>query len=380
MVRDATPAPLIWPTPGKSDDMWIAVVMPRGSRMCRAKANSMETVADVMNLHSRYRSTTTVFCDAGAVDPLASDLLVVPEGLGKAERAEILGGALEAYGPDLIEYHQQLGAAAVLARRFRHKINVLYRHTRIKPARNLFERWRYHRRLDAFDCLIFVSEAARAEFAADYPAFADRAVAIPNPVDIEAWSGEPSARDKLILFVGRAMEAKGLDAFCQALAAGLDHAPDWRGALMLGDWAEHAAWASRHLKGLERFGDRIEIHKSASPAAVRSVTRRAAIAVTPSRVSEALGLTALEAHAAGAALVSSGRGGLREASGEHAVYVDPPEGAALARALIGLMDDPVGRTTLARSGQSRVRALYSPARCAAQLDALRHELATRARN
>ena len=89
---------------------------------------------------------------------------------------------------------------------------------------------------------------------------------------------------------------------------------------------------------------------------------------------EALGLAALEAHAAGAALISSGRGGLREASGAHAVYVDPPEAASLQAALLGLTRDCARRDTLARDGQAFVAQTHAPALRAAELDALRLRL------
>ena len=146
---------------------------------------------------------------------------------------------------------------------------------------------------------------------------------------------------------------------------------------MLGDWDKHQDWAEPHVRALARFGDRVEIHKSASLAEVKAVTRRAAIAVVPSRVREALGLSALEAHAAGAALISSGRGGLREASGEHALYVEVEDAAPLAAAMERLVQNPAERLKLAQAGQVFVARVHSPAARAAELDALRHALADR---
>ena len=173
------------------------------------------------------------------------------------------------------------------------------------------------------------------------------------------------------------MRDKGLDLFCVALAETLDRHPDWRGALMLGDWEKHKDWAAPLIGALDRFGDRVEIHKSASLEEVRAVTRRAAIAVTPSRVREALGLAALEAHAAGAALISSGRGGLREASGDHAIYIDVENAEPLTAALNHLVENPAERLALARACQAFVERVHAPAARAAELDALRETLADR---
>ena len=147
---------------------------------------------------------------------------------------------------------------------------------------------------------------------------------------------------------------------------------------MLGDWDKHQDWAAPQVRLLDRFGDRVEIHRSASLDAVRAMTQRAAIAVTPSRVREALGLAALEAHAAGAALISSGRGGLREASGEYALYVDVEEAGALTSAMMRLVENPDERLALARGGQAYVERVHSPAARAAELDALREALIDKA--
>lgn len=357
--------------------MRVAVVMPRGSQMSRAKPNSMETVASALLAPSRLKAQTHVICDAGAPDPALPDLVTMPEGLSKSRRAEAVARTVAALNPQYVEYHQQLESAAAMARRLPGRVHVLYRHTRIKPARGLIDCMRYGARLAAFDRLVFVSEAARAEFAADYPRFADRASAVCNPIDVQGWTADPTDRDKLIVFSGRAMAEKGLEPLCQALEVVLDRFPDWKAALMLGDYKRHADWAEPRLAPLARFRDRVAIHKSASLDTVKAVTRRAAIAVTPSFVAEALGLSALEAHAAGAALISSGRGGLREASGPHAVYVEDPQAPALVEALTGLILDPSARQELARAGQAFVVANHIPAVRAAQLDALRETLVAR---
>ena len=334
----------------------------------------METVAHTLNAHSRLKGDVRIICDAGAQEPLENGLITVPTGLKRGAREQAVADAIRGLNPNYIEYHQQLESAAGLARRFPDKVHVLYRHTRIKAPRNPIERLRYERRLKAFDRLIFVSAAACAEFLADYPRFADKVSAICNPIDSADWRGDVENREKLILFSGRAIAEKGLEPFCTALAQVLDQSPDWRGALMLGDWERHKDWAQPVIQGLERFGDRVEIHRSAPLDLVRETAKRAAIAVAPSYVAEALGLTALEAHAAGAALISSGRGGLREASGPHAVYVDPPEADGLAAAMAALIADPLHRTSLARFAQTRVARVHAAEPRSAELDDFREAL------
>ncbi|WP_269219670.1 glycosyltransferase family 4 protein [Brevundimonas vesicularis] len=357
--------------------MRIAVVLPRGCSFCPDKGNSMETVVRTLAAHSRLSRSVTLICDDGAPPQPDLNIQTVPAGLGRKARNAAVASILRAVSPDIVEYHQQLKMASELVRQVPAAVHVLYRHTRIKPAKNVIEAFRYGRRLARFDRLVFVSQAAGQEFAEDYPRLADRVASVCNPIAIEAWRASPDTRENLILFSGRAMRDKGLDVFCVALAETLDRHPDWRGALMLGDWEKHKDWAAPLIGALDRFGDRVEIYKSASLDEVRAVTRRAAIAVTPSRVREAMGLTALEAHAAGAALISSGRGGLREASGEHAIYVDVENAEPLTAALNHLVENPAERLALARAGQAFVERVHAPSARAAELDALRETLADR---
>lgn len=354
--------------------MRIAVVLPRGYIYCPRRANSIETVVRTLLAHSAQRRNVTVICDEGADFPPETGVVTVPAGLSRRKRTQAVAAVLRTLRPELIEHHQQLHASADLARAFPGAANVFYRHTRLEPPKGLIDRLRYARRLKPFDRLVFVSQAAVAEFAADYPAFAARATAVCNPIEAAPWAADPTAKAPLIVFSGRAIADKGLDTVCEALISTLQAEPDWQAELFLGDWAMHQAWAEPHLRPLAAFGDRVTIRCSAPLAEVREATRRAAIALTPSRVREALGLAALEAHAAGAALISSGRGGLSEASGPHAVVIDPNSSRELAHAILGLIREPERRVSLAAAGQAFVRQVHAPQARAGELDALRDDL------
>lgn len=335
----------------------------------------METVAGVLAAHSRYLGSMRIFCDEGATDAVDLPLHRLPAGLDKRARIEAVAAALKAYGADCVEYHQQIGNAAAIARRLPRARHILYRHNAIEPGGSLIDRMRYGWRYAAFDRIVFVSEAARAEFAGSHPRFADRTRAIRNAIDPAGWLADPDLKEPLIAFSGRAMKEKGVDLLCEALIAVLTRHPGWRAALALGDWDKHDAWAAPHVDRLvEAVGERVDVRRSAPLGEVANILRRAAIAVVPSVWAEPLGLTALEAHVAGAAVVSSGRGGLKEASGPHAVYVDDLTARGLAEAIERLIEDPTSRLALARDGQAYALAQHSPAARAAELDALRDEV------
>lgn len=348
--------------------MKTAVVMPIGGRFCLHQPNSMETVA--RTLAEAGPEEVRIFCCDGAAEhgDLAVHVLPV-EGRLKALRRALLD-----YRPDVIEFHQQTHQAVALAPHFPDAAITLYRHNAVKPPRHLIDRWRYGARYDRMDGLIFVSDAERLGFLNDFPRLADKAHAIRNPIDVGLWRAPVEAREPLIAFAGRAMPEKGVDLVCAALPAVLERHPEWRAALMLNDWDRHEAWAAPHVAPLARFGDRVSVLRSAPLAEVRAVMGRAAIALTPSVWSEPLGLTALEAHAAGAALISSGRGGLREASGPHALYLDALTAEHLTEAIDALVLDPERRIDMARAAQTYVMETHAPPQRAAELHALRQTL------
>ncbi len=329
----------------------------------------METVVRTLAV-SNGPDETQIFCCEGADDHKAPGVVALP---GR-DRERALISALQAFQPDLIEYHQHVKQALAVSSRFPDAAHLLYRHNAFKPARHALDRWRYASRYARMDGIVFVSEAERLAFGRAYPRFADRAYAVPNAIDAASWFAPVEDRQPVIAFAGRAMPEKGLDVLCAALPQVLDAHPDWRAVLMLNDWDRHAEWAAPHIAPLDRYGARVTVLRSAPLADVREQMQSAAIAVTPSVWAEAFGLTAVEAHAAGAALISSGRGGLREASGEHALYVDAVTPQSLAQAMDQLIRNPQERATLARAGQRYVMETHTPARRAAELAQVRSTL------
>jgi len=355
--------------------MRTAIVLPSGSQFSSSRPNSMETVVRTL-LRAGTGHDLRIFCDDGAADHAMGGLILLPPGRA---RTPTLIAALQDFDPEIVEYHQQVKQAVAVARRLPRAAHILYRHNAVKPPRHAIDRWRYGRRYDRMDGMIFVSEAERALFAETFPHLADRAWAVPNPIEAADWRAPPENREPLIAFAGRAMPEKGVDVICAALPAILDQHPDWNAVLMLNDWEEHRLWAEPHVAPLRRYGDRVRLLHSAPLAEVRSWMKRAAIALVPSTWAEPFGLTALEAHAAGAALVSSGRGGLREASGPHALYLNRVTPAALVAAAERLITHPEERLSLARAAQAYVELVHAPGPRAAQLDTARMAIVERAR-
>jgi glycosyltransferase involved in cell wall biosynthesis len=317
-----------------------------------------------------------IFCCDGADDHGALEVTSIPQG---RDRRRMLLETLRVFQPDLVEHHQQVKQALFLARAMPEAAHVLYRHNALKAPRTPFDAWRYGARYSTMDGIIFVSEAERAAFARAYPSLAERAWAVPNPIDTRPWLAPPEAREPVIAFAGRAMPQKGLAVICAALPTILDRHPAWRSVLMLGDWSHHHQWAAPHVEALARYGSRVTVLRSAPLGEVQRQMKTAAIALTPSMWEEPFGLTAVEAHAAGAALISSGRGGLREASGPYAHYLNAVTPQTLIAAIEHLILRPDHRVALAKAAQRHVVDVHAPRIRAAELLRIRQAVVERRR-
>jgi glycosyltransferase involved in cell wall biosynthesis len=341
-----------------------AILLASGSQFSAGSPNSMETVVRTL-AGPLSDQEVRIFCCAGADDHEFPSVQMLPH--SGPERLRLLLAKLRAFKPDLIEHHQQVRQATQVARAMPETAHILYRHNALKTGRHRIDTWRYNLRYGRMDGLVFVSVAERDLFARNYPDLASKAWAVPNPIDTGPWLASPEDREPVIAFAARAMPEKGLAEVCAALPAVLDRHPDWRAVLMLNDWDQHGHWAQPHVAPLERYGARVTVLHSAPLPEVRRQMKAAAIALTPSLWAEPFGLTAVEAHAAGAALISSGRGGLREASGPYAVYLDEITPQTLTDAINRLIERPRERIAMAHAAQHYVMEAHSPEGRAAEL-------------
>ncbi|MEM7212690.1 MAG: glycosyltransferase family 4 protein [Pseudomonadota bacterium] len=352
--------------------MHAAIVLPTGFRFDLTQPNSIETVVRTLAQHSRHR--VTVLADAGARDHGPFEVIELDTSVGRWKRTERAIGLLHDLKPDFLELHQHAPTARRIARAFPEVPSAWYRHNFLKAPKNWFQRWRHTRRNRDFDGHIFVSEATRDAFAEAFPVFADRAHAIPNGIDPAPWLGEVEDKQKLIAYAGRAAPEKGFAELCSALVTVLEAHPDWSVGICANAWDTHGDWAEQQVSPLRRFGARFQVQVNQPIGSVRDLLKRATIAAVPSQYFEAFGLAAIEAHVAGCAVLSSGIGGLREASGEHALYVDPITAETVASGLTRLIEDVEFRLALARSGQAFAIAEHDAPKRAAELDDLRERI------
>ena len=215
--------------------------------------------------------------------------------------------------------------------------------------------------------LTFLSDAVLRAFERDWPKVECPRIVVPNGIVPTDWS-PASERDNDVLVVGRATPENGLVEAAVGIDAAIAESPDWTATFVVSEGDRDRAVLAELRAALAPLGERARLFLDPPSADVQALNERAAIAVVPSIWREPFGRTCLEAHAGGAAVVSSGSGGLREISGSYAAYlpgVTPPE---IAAAVAGLMDDAELRRALASAGRIRVNRKFDIAAIAGSLD------------
>jgi glycosyltransferase involved in cell wall biosynthesis len=185
-------------------------------------------------------------------------------------------------------------------------------------------------------------------------------------VDPQAFAPGPreAGRSFIVGYVGRLVEAKGVDLLLQALA-GLQGV--WR-AYILGSGPE-----GRALKEQARrlgLADRVSFDDWIPSAQIAAYYRQLDVLVVPSRTrpnwKEQFGRVLVEAMACGVPVVGSDSGEIPNVIGDAGLVFPEGREDTLRGHLNQLLSDPNLRAELARRGRERVLACYTQAHVAAE--------------
>ena len=200
------------------------------------------------------------------------------------------------------------------------------------------------------DVVITVSASVAADVAAAFPDAQHRIVAIPNGVDAPEGFARHEAARPTVLIVGTIEPRKNHATVLRAMADVRVAIPDAK-LLIVGrrGWL-YAEIEQKIQAGIEAGW--IEWLDDASDAELEDAYRRATIAISASHY-EGFGLPVLESLARGIACVVSDIPAHREVAGDNAVYVPVDQPAAIADAIVELIDEPQRREQIAGKGQMR---------------------------
>lgn len=348
----------------------VLVCLPRRFRFSPVNATSIDLCTRDFVLHSRHKAETLVLAEHVAQPYDDVPLRLMPPGASKIGIARRIAAEAKLFDPDVVVVEQHFPTADLIRLFGVTAPVIVHTHNYGKPPANWFRRIAHRRRLSRLAGVVFVSAAAEKAFREIWPELGDvPAGIVHNGLDMALWH-PAEKRAQEILVVGRAEAAKGILPAAEGIAAALRDRPDWRARFILSEAPDGAAYLAAVRQALAPLGERAVIVTDQPFAVVKDANEHAAIAIIPSVWEEPFGRTALEAHAGGAAVISSGRGGLREISGDTAVYLPEVTGAAIASAIGALIDVPGRRDSLARAGLARARAEFDIRGQAARLDAL----------
>jgi len=354
--------------------MRILIVMPRNMRFGPTNATSIDLCVNELVSRSRYREQTRIVCCENESLFQGFDVTTYPLSVDARRHRKIAFVIKQAQegAADIIVVHNHLPTAAALARKTSIPI-ILHKHNTAKGidksglVNTLRRRWKLiqYRSLGG---LIFVSEDCRTNFLRDWPEVHKPSAVVYNGLDFNEWKWSPRRR-KEIICVGRAAPEKGIMEAAQAIAHVLKDEPAWSARLILSEIHQHPAYLQEILASLHPVLSRTVIQYNQPLAIVRDQLSQAAIAIIPSKWQEPFGRTALEAHAAGCAVITSGTGGLKEVSGEHAKVLPINFTAKdVAAEIKSLMSNDVERERLAQDGRNHCKKRFELGAVSASAD------------
>jgi D-inositol-3-phosphate glycosyltransferase len=168
--------------------------------------------------------------------------------------------------------------------------------------------------------------------------------------------------------VGRIHPWKGHSVLIAAAPEILRVYPDVH-FLLVGDVAfpQHLRYREALDAMIREAGIEAAVRMVGTRSDIPAVMRALDVCAVPS-LREPFGLVAIEAQAAGTAVVASRVGGLAETVVDNVTgrLVSPGDSRGLAQAIVQLLSDPASRHRMAEKGQQRVQELFSLTRMAAQ--------------
>ena len=356
----------------------MVIVCPPRGHFSPSKAGAIELDIYDAVIHSRFRDQLMVI--GRETDEPFDDVPFHPVSAkgGADSYPRHVIRLLRELKPGFIEARQHMKTCSAIARAFPTTPNMLFRHSHTKTPKGPIQRWWRTRQYAGFDKIAIVSEYARSRFAKDFPTLADRTYVAYNGIDSEEHDARHQPKEQMILFAARLIPNKGTMQFVEAMAEVLPERPGWRAEVIGGT-----------NDGFDDFNSKLMDIMNAVPALTyrgrlpfdetMGAFARAAIVVVPSIWEETFGRTAMEANAYGAALVSSGRGGLKEVSGDAALYIDEITKETIGGSVRQLIDHSAKREELQKRGRERTETLFDIRRTVAVIDDARAEVLQRQR-
>ena len=350
--------------------MKIAIVIPKHN-FSRSTRAAIPQLAYTYAQRSVFRETIHFFC-GWVPDPLEPKASILPQTIDVTDikkAGPLFVDRIRRFQPDIIELHGHIDHAAYLSQAFPHLPFVFYSHHPNNNLRSIKNHNLAH--------IVCVSHTSAQEAAKHL--LTTKFTVIHNALATEGWIAKENEKENIILFCGRIVSHKGIQQFIEAAAAIKSQFTDWR-FVVLGrvGQKERNFFDQQKEKFQNLLGDQGLWIENALLEQVQEWIKKAKISVAPADWEEVFPLSLLETHLASCAVISSGRGGMKEVSGEtSALYLKEISAAAIAESMRFLIENEPERKALARRGHEYVMRHHRIDDRVAELDALRHQIIQR---
>lgn len=236
---------------------------------------------------------------------------------------------------------------------------ILYVHT---PLSRGYRRRELRRFLSMTDGLVFVSGHAEQALRSRSGAFPVPSVVVHNGVDLSMFNavGRPRADRLRVTYVGEIEPHKGVDLLLTAIPHALRMSRKGISVQVVGSSRGGGSGAlSTYERSLRALAESLGLHyvdwiPRLPHETMPDIYRASDVVCVPSVWDEPFGMVVVEALACGAAVIASPRGGLREAGGEAAVYVDTTDSLSFGRAIADFANNPELLVSRAQRGVAYV--------------------------
>ena len=212
---------------------------------------------------------------------------------------------------------------------------------------------------------------------------AEKIAIVPNGIDLTEYSDLPSKgsfkkkfgldkNEKIVLYLGRIHEIKGIDILVRAFANILHKLDDVR-LVIVGPDDGYLAEIKALIKAL-RIEDKVLVSGPLYGVAKLEAYVDADVYVLPSRY-ETFPMTVLEAYACGKPVIASKVGGLTDlvANGQTGLLVDPGNTVQLAKNILYLLDHADRAGEMGLKGKAFVKDRFAIETVVAKLEAIYRE-------
>lgn len=211
--------------------------------------------------------------------------------------------------------------------------------------------------LKPIDHFLFCSDYIRDEFSKIFPSYKHKCSTLYNAVNVDIWNPK-IRRENVILFIGRPTDDKGLIEFLQAGEQILNEFAGWTVKIIISHAHLDREYENYAKKIIDNH-DKMMLCENVEYSEIIRECETAGIMVVPSKWAEPFGRTAIEALSGGAALISSGKGGLAEASEDAALYLNSISKEEIYCKIKQLIENPELAENIRQKGYELIKKKFS---------------------